>query len=79
MTTIAPAQASNTGQGEVSPSCTDRGVASANSLAYPAAVTMLCQPADFTRDAADSGIGSYRAKARVNEAAPCDSERKSIA
>lgn len=37
------------------------------------------QPADFTRAAADSGIGSYRAKVRVNDAAPCESERKSIA
>jgi hypothetical protein len=37
------------------------------------------QPADFTRAAADSGIGSYRTKVRVNEADPCESERKSIA
>lgn len=37
------------------------------------------QSTDFTRAAADSGIGSYLAKDRVNEAAPCDSERRSIA
>ena len=37
------------------------------------------QCVDFTRAAADSGMGSYRTKERVNEAAPCKSERKSMA
>jgi hypothetical protein len=30
-------------------------------------------------DAADSGIGSYRANDRVNDPEPCDSDLKSIA
>jgi hypothetical protein len=55
-------------------------VASGNCTGYAFAVCAARrQPADFTRATADSGIGSYRAKVRVNEADPCESERKSIA
>ena len=57
-----------------------RGMASGNFTGYALAVCAARrQPANFTRATADSGIGSYRAKVRVNEAAPCESERKSIA
>jgi hypothetical protein len=34
---------------------------------------------DFTLAATDSGMGSYLTNERVKDAAPCASERKSIA
>jgi hypothetical protein len=55
----------------ISKSYAGHDMASGNCTGYALAVCAAGrQPADFTRAAADSGIGSYRAKVRVNDAAP---------